>query len=214
MVVHLGVVVIAVALAAATSFGYRAQVAMRPGRTVVMDGHRLEFVRLVNVVTPARTATEALVVVDGGTTLRPAVSQFGPDTEAVGTPAIDSGFEDDVYLTVNALPARSGGPVTIGVVIQPLVSWLWAGGSLLVLGSILAALPGRRRRATDPVSAPVPAVARAVAAAPPGPAGGEPAPPAGPGPARPAPAPAAAGAPPRAADPGEHAGEPVPVRAP
>jgi len=214
MVVHLGVVVIAVALAAATSFGYRAQVTMRPGQTVVMDGHRVEFLRLVHVATPARTSTEALVVVDGGTTLRPAVSQFGPATEAVGTPAIDSGFEDDVYLTVNALPVGSGGPVTIGVVIQPLVSWLWAGGSLLVLGSILAALPGRRRPATDPVSAPVPDVARRVASAPPGPAPPVPAGPAGAGSPPPPPAPAPAGAAPRAPDPGEHAGEPVPARSP
>ena len=79
-----------------------------------------------------------------------------PNTEAVGTPAIDSSFEDDVYLTVDALPATAGGPVTIGVTVQPLVAWLWGGGVLLVLGALLAAVPGRRRRPTDPVSAPVP----------------------------------------------------------
>jgi cytochrome c-type biogenesis protein CcmF len=41
------------------------------------------------------------------------------------------------------------------VVVQPLVRWLWLGGALVVLGAVLAALPGRRRRPTDPVSAPV-----------------------------------------------------------
>ncbi len=161
MVVHLGVVVIAVALAAATSFGFRGQVTLRPGQSVAVDGHHLHFAQLAFVRSPARSATEALVTVDGATVLRPAVSQFGPDTEAVGTPAIDSGFEDDVYLTVNALPEQRGGPVTIGVIIQPLVSWLWGGGALLVLGALLAAVPGRRRRPTDPVSAPVPVVAGA-----------------------------------------------------
>ena len=98
------------------------------------------------------------MVVDGDGPLRPAVSQFGPDTEAVGTPAIDSGVFDDVYLTIDALPADPGGPVTIGVTVQPLVAWLWGGGVLLVLGAVLAAVPGRRRRPTDPVSAPVPAL--------------------------------------------------------
>jgi len=62
-----------------------------------------------------------------------------------------------VYLTVDALPAAPGGPVTIGVTVQPLVAWLWGGGVLLVLGALLAAVPGRRRRPTDPLSAPVPA---------------------------------------------------------
>jgi cytochrome c-type biogenesis protein CcmF len=158
MVVHLGVVVIAVALAAATSFGHRGEVTLQPGQLSTSDGHHIRFEGLTQLRTPARTATEALLVVDGRGPLRPAVSQFGTNSEAVGTPAIDSSFFDDVYLTVDALPATPGGPVTIGVTVQPLVAWLWGGGALLVIGSVLAAVPGRRRRPTDPVSAPVPSV--------------------------------------------------------
>jgi cytochrome c-type biogenesis protein CcmF len=158
MVVHLGVVVIAVALASATSFGHRGEVTLRPGQVATFDGHRIEFVGLADVRSPNRSATQALVKVDGHGPLRPAVSRFGTNTEPVGTPAIDSGLEDDVYLTVDALPAAPGGPVTIGVTIQPLVAWLWGGGAVLVLGALLAAVPGKRRRPTDPVSAPVPGV--------------------------------------------------------
>jgi hypothetical protein len=44
--------------------------------------------------------------------------------------------------------------VAIGVVIEPLVVWLWAGGLLIGLGGALALVPGSRRRATDPASAP------------------------------------------------------------
>jgi cytochrome c biogenesis factor len=48
-----------------------------------------------------------------------------------------------------------------------LIVWLWIGGALMAIGTILAAFPGeRRRRPTDPVSAPVPA-ADADAAPPP-----------------------------------------------
>ncbi|HEY5025616.1 MAG TPA: heme lyase CcmF/NrfE family subunit [Acidimicrobiales bacterium] len=158
MVVHLGVVVIAVALAAATSFGHRSEVTLRPGQVASSDGHRITFEGLTQIRTPARTATEAIVLVDGRGPLLPALSQFGANTEEVGTPAIDSSLEDDVYLTVDALPVKANGPVTIGVTVQPLVVWLWGGGLLLVLGSALAAVPGKRRRPTDPVSAPVPAV--------------------------------------------------------
>ncbi len=45
-------------------------------------------------------------------------------------------------------PARGdvrGGRAAAGV-------WLWVGGVLIVVGSVLAAVPGRRRRPTDPVS--------------------------------------------------------------
>ncbi len=159
MVVHIGVVVIAVALAAATSLGHRGEVTLRPGTTATVDGQRITFEKLVDVSSPVRTATEALVLVNGAGPYRPAVSQYGANTEPVGTPAIDSNVWHDVYLTVDSLPAASSGPVGIGVTVQPLVSWLWVGGGILVLGSLLAALPGRRRRPTDPVSAPLPALA-------------------------------------------------------
>jgi cytochrome c-type biogenesis protein CcmF len=159
MVVHIGVVVIAVALAAATSLAFRGQVTLRPGTSTVIDGQRITFERLATVSSPARTATEALVLVDGHGPYRPAVSQFGANTDPVGTPAIDSNVLHDVYLTINFLPAASNGPVGIGVIVQPLVVWLWVGGAILVLGSVLAIVPGRRRRPTDPVSSPVPALA-------------------------------------------------------
>ena len=45
------------------------------------------------------------------------------------------------------------------VIIQPLVLWLWVGGGLIGVGSILAAFPGRRRRGTEPTSALVGAAA-------------------------------------------------------
>jgi hypothetical protein len=66
---------------------------------------------------------------------------------------VDSGVLDDVYLTVDSLPSGRRGPVGIGVTVQPLVSWLWVGGGVVVVGAVLAALPGRRRRPTDAASA-------------------------------------------------------------
>jgi len=159
MVVHLGVVIIAVALAAATSYGHRSQITLQPGTQATVDGHVIAYDGLARVSSPARTATEALVRVDGQGPYRPAVSQFGSGTDPVGTPAIDSGLLSDVYLTIDTLPSTATGPVGIGVTVQPLVAWLWVGGIVLVIGALLAALPGGRRRPTDPVSAPVPAAA-------------------------------------------------------
>src|SRR3712207_9005628 len=42
------------------------------------------------------------------------------------------------------------------VMVRPLVVWLWVGGALMALGTLLAAVPGRRRRRpTDAASAPI-----------------------------------------------------------
>ena len=47
------------------------------------------------------------------------------------------------------------GVATIKVLLMPLMLWLWIGGAVMALGTLLAAFPGRRRRPTDPVSAPI-----------------------------------------------------------
>ncbi len=165
MVVHIGVVVIAVGITAATSFANRGQLALHQGRPATFAGHTFVFEGLRTVRTPAKVATEALIKVDGGGVFRPAVTQFaGSNSQAVGTPAIDSGATGDVYLTVTQFggtgsatgaqefPGLGNHAVAIGVVVEPLVAWLWAGGLLVGLGGVLALAPGRRRRPTDPAS--------------------------------------------------------------
>ena len=165
MVVHLGVIVLAVGVIAATAYRQQSELTLAKGQTVTYDGHTFEFLGLKTVVTPSKTSDEALVKVDGGT-FTPATTNFGGALATVGTPAIDSGAFGDVYLTfdeVGGLGTTSGGSlvpnlpagsVVIGVVIEPLVAWLWTGGLLIGLGGLLALAPGSRRRATDPVSAP------------------------------------------------------------
>ncbi len=155
MVVHIGVVVFAVGLAAASSFGRSGEIHLVRGQSATFDGHSVEFLGYRTVASSAATADEAIVRVDGGAVLYPAITQFGPgsNTDPVGTPSIDSSWRDDVYLTIDSIPSTSA--VALGVVVKPMVTWLWAGGILIAVGTVLSAVPGRRRRPTDPVSAPV-----------------------------------------------------------
>jgi cytochrome c-type biogenesis protein CcmF len=166
MIVHLGVVLIAVALAASLSFGHRGQVRLAPGQQATFSGHTLTYLGTRAVVHPNRRELEAAVRVDDGAVYRPAVSQFGSDAEGIGTPSVASSLTSDVYLTFDAPPqgatvggAQVGGSATaaggagptgpvavIGVVVQPMVAWLWIGGAIIALGTFMAALPERRRR--------------------------------------------------------------------
>ena len=122
-----------------------------------------------------------MIRVDGGGVVRPGRQPVRrSDSEAVGTPAIDSGFTGDVYLTLTRVggtgPATGGqgipnlpaGSVAVGVVVEPLIAWMWAGGLLIGVGGLLALVPGRRRRPTDPVSSVSPVVGRGRTATPDG----------------------------------------------
>ena len=162
MIVHLGVVVIAVAFAASHSFAHQTQLSLRQGQTAVFDGHSFTFLGMRDVQTPVRTGVEAVVRVDGGQVYSPAISDYPFSNEAIGTPAIRSTPVSDVYLTLANAPAKPGDPAAIGVIIEPLVMWVWVGGVIIVSGAALAAWPGHRRRRS---TAPPPDRAGVVAAA-------------------------------------------------
>ena len=155
MIVHLGVVIIAVAFAASHSFAHSTALSLRAGQTATFDGHRFTYLGLRNVNAPNRTAVEADVRVDGSQVFRPAISDYPFASEEVGTPSVHSNPLQDIYLTLQSTPTNSSDPAVIGVIIEPLVLWIWAGGAVIVVGTALSAWPGRRRRRpTDPVSAP------------------------------------------------------------
>jgi cytochrome c-type biogenesis protein CcmF len=155
MIVHLGVVIIAVAFAASHSFASSTQLSLKAGQTGFFHGHRFTYLGTRSVNTPTHSAVEARVRVDGGRVYAPAISDYPFASEEIGTPSVHSGPTADVYLTFASTPAKPGDPAVIGVIIEPLVLWIWVGGGVMLVGTALAAWPGRRRRPTDPASAPV-----------------------------------------------------------
>jgi cytochrome c-type biogenesis protein CcmF len=74
----------------------------------------------------------------------------------VGTPSVKSSWSKDIYLTLEPPVKPTSDEAKIKVFIKPMMTWMWAGGILMAIGTVLSAFPGRRRRPTDPVSAPVP----------------------------------------------------------
>jgi cytochrome c-type biogenesis protein CcmF len=157
MVVHLGVVLIAVAFAASSSYATQRELFLRPGESATVAGHDLTYLRLTeNRSDPAKLERIAQVRVDGGQVYEPALQRFPNGTQEIGTPSVRTNPVDDVYLALLDAPDAPDGPVRLRVIVSPLVLWLWIGGGVLALGSVLAAFPGgRRRRGTEPASQPV-----------------------------------------------------------
>jgi cytochrome c-type biogenesis protein CcmF len=146
MVVHLGVVLIAVAFAASHSFAHQEQITLDQGASTTFQGHTFTFLGTTDVQSPSHTGLAARVRVDGGKVYAPAVNDYPFASEAIGTPSVDSGITHDIYLTFAQTPSNPGGPATIGIIIEPLVTWVWVGGVVMLAGAILSAWPGRRRR--------------------------------------------------------------------
>jgi cytochrome c-type biogenesis protein CcmF len=157
MIVHVGVVVIAVAIATNGHFAHEVEARYEPGQTRVVSGREITYLDTSVVQERNREATKVRVQVDGGQVYEPALSRYPGFGRLIGTPSVKTGLLEDVYLTVTRLPDEGSDVVTLRVIIQPMALWLWVGGGIMALGTVLAAWPGRRRRRpTDPVSAQVP----------------------------------------------------------
>jgi len=155
MIVHIGVVLIAVAFAASHAYGHTHEFRLSPGQSARLSGHTVTYLGSSTVKASNKTSVSARIRIDGGKVYAPAIQQFPFATQAIGSPSVKSGLRDDVYLTLAAAPDHPGGTAVIGVIVQPLIIWLWIGGAVIAVGTVLAAWPGRRRRPTAPVSAPV-----------------------------------------------------------
>jgi cytochrome c-type biogenesis protein CcmF len=152
MIVHLGVVMIAVGLAGSQSYSSEVELRMEEGQVATVDGHTLVFEGIETREDPEKTTIAALVRVDGGKVYRPAINEYVFGGQTIGTPSVSTGLRQDVFLALLDVPEEPGDPVVIRVVIQPLVTWLWIGGGVMGLGTALAAFPGKRRRPTQPTS--------------------------------------------------------------
>jgi len=163
MVVHLGVILVAVALASSNSFTHSATLTVQQGEVVEWGGHTFELLSVDETLTDndSKSVLAANVRLDGGTVYRPANTTYLSMGAEVGTPSVRTGLTEDVYLTLEQGAAAGDSSATIRVFIKPMILWLWMGGLVMAIGTLLAAFPGSRsRRATDPVSAPIPEVQR------------------------------------------------------
>jgi len=157
MIVHLGVVLIAVALAASSSYVKQGEFTLAKGESATIAGHTITYVGPSRVVLPNSERTQVGVLIDGTGPWEPALTQFGSASSLIGTPSVSTSPVNDVMVTLLALPETDDDPVSIRVIVQPLVMWLWIGGGVMAFGTILAAIPSKLwRRPTDPVSARLP----------------------------------------------------------
>jgi cytochrome c-type biogenesis protein CcmF len=228
-IVHIGVAVLLIGIAASSSFQTNRDVTLRPGQSTVVDGRKITYVRPTEAVDSEKlTIGTVLRVEEGGTVvtmLRPSRRYFRPTGQGGGTigsflegegtsevgleaglgsdlwtapqpdisalqgriRAADKGFEacvsgapgtppqcDALAATMRAAAANpalrpaalgqiariqeatagkiarsylsDGAPVTFKVIVNPLVTWMWIGGLIALMGALIALWPARGRR--------------------------------------------------------------------
>jgi cytochrome c-type biogenesis protein CcmF len=152
-IVHLGIVVIAVAVATSQAGTIQHEQTLTPGQSMTAGPYTLTLFGLRDVTEPQREMLVADLSVAGNGAhehLQPALVYYPNSTQAVGSPGISAGPRDDVYTILVAYDTSANAWATVRVLVIPLASWLWIGGAIVGLGALIAALPQPKRR-TVPV---------------------------------------------------------------
>lgn len=144
MVAHVGLAIFAFGLIASQAFSTRAEVSLREGESTTVAGHSIELVGLRDASYPNRESTFADLKIDNDQIYSPALSSYKNSADAIGTPSVQTTFTRDVYLTLVRTPATAGDPVALSVIVLPMVSWLWGGGAVMALGTVLAFFASRK----------------------------------------------------------------------
>ena len=154
LIVHVGVVVIAVALATTGGLDHEARAEPRSG--AVGDGARPQGdVRRARSSSRPRRRRRSRRGCGSTASARsrPRSRPTPASSDGIGTPSMHTDPLHDWYLTLVSAP--TSGRVTIGVQVGTMVMWLWIGGLIMAFGTMLALMPVRRRvrgRVIDDVS--------------------------------------------------------------
>lgn len=143
-IVHLGILMIVIGVTGSSLFSQKQTFELKSGIDQTFAGQTIRLVNLQQVRHTNYTAVEATVAL---TDSNGNVRTFGPQRrfydkaeEPSSEVAIQSDWRKDYYLTLAGWE-DSGSVVAIQAIVNPLVSWIWAGGVVLALGGIVCLLP-------------------------------------------------------------------------
>jgi cytochrome c-type biogenesis protein CcmF len=145
-IVHMGMVLIFVGLAGA-AFNKDVQKDMQPGSTMQIGGYSLLLQGFDSKA--EKNYTSERMIVEVLRDQKPLMMlyperRFFPSNEQSGTMvAIYSTLKEDLYLVYAGQNPETQAPV-IHAYLNPLVKWIWLGGCIVVLGTLVTLMPNRR----------------------------------------------------------------------
>jgi cytochrome c-type biogenesis protein CcmF len=145
-VVHFGMVLVFIGISG-QAFNKDKQMDMNAGSVLTLGPYRLHLQNYDSTQEPNYSAERATIDVekDGRSVmmLYP-TRRFYPSNQESGTMvAIASTLKEDLYVVYAGTNPDTNLPV-IHAYLNPLVKWIWLGGAIVVLGTILALLPNRQ----------------------------------------------------------------------
>jgi len=156
-VAHIGVVLVALGVTTSGTFKKEQEATLKPGASITVSGHTVRFKSAWGREEKQRQVIGATMEVMQDNrvvgVIEPRMNYYPTQQQPVPTPAVRSMLSGDLYLNLMAFK-QDGSNVTVKVIWEPLVPWIWIGGLVVCLGAIIAAWPTRGRDAMRPGAVP------------------------------------------------------------
>jgi cytochrome c-type biogenesis protein CcmF len=144
-VVHLGAVLIIMGIAGSMSYSLEREATLGLKEHLTIGHYLIEFEGLKGEQQPThfRVNGSFRVFHDGHElgVLSPALKFFPTQQSPVGRAVHQSSISDDIYLILSGFSELDKNQATLKVLVRPLVVWIWIGGFVILLGTLVAILP-------------------------------------------------------------------------
>jgi cytochrome c-type biogenesis protein CcmF len=158
--IHIGIASVAIGVAGSSIGTDRLEVELSEGDTIRWADRQIHYVRLEQSQLADKLVAEAVLEIsDDGekpVTLRPARHLHLLQNEWTTEVAIQSSWSGDFYTVLHA--GLGDGRVSMTLVHNPMVRWIWAGGILVTVSAMVAALPAKVRRRVHTTTTTIPLV--------------------------------------------------------
>ncbi len=148
-IIHIGVLIAFVGIIGSSFFKTQVKQTVKQGQSFAVGPYQIKYLGLTTADTPhMASATARIEVLENGreiALMNPARVFYKAPQQPATQVAIRSTPLNDLYVVLAGID--DGGLVTFQVFLTPLVLWLWAGGLVMALGTVVAMWPNVRERA-------------------------------------------------------------------
>ena len=153
LIVHLGVVLIILGIAGSMSYSIEKEATLALKQELPIGNYRIQFEGLNGSRQPTHFRVEgAFRVFHNGSddgVLRPALKFFPTQQSPIGRAVHQSSLSEDIYLILSGFSEIERNQATLKALVRPLVVWMWIGGFVIALGTLICIWPMKKTDAVE-----------------------------------------------------------------
>ncbi|MEE9144060.1 MAG: heme lyase CcmF/NrfE family subunit [Candidatus Binatia bacterium] len=153
LIVHLGVVLIFLGIAGSMGYSIEREATLNRGETLSIGRYKVRFEGVNGSQQPTHYRVKAAFKVFNQDkelgVLSPALKFYPTQQSPIGRAVFRSTLIEDLYLILSGFSELEQNRVTLKALVRPLLAWMWIGGVVIALGTIVAVWPARQRSAAS-----------------------------------------------------------------